>query len=224
MIDPLSSSTGTNLQSSSATSALTNGAMGKDDFLKLMVAQMQAQDPMDPMDNADFSAQLAQFSALEQMQNVNKNIEDLILLQSSVNNNMSINLIDKLVASPGDSLTIAEGNPDSITYELGKNAAAVSINIYDSGNNLVASIADGAQTVGLQEHIWDGKDLNGNVLPDGDYTFKVSAIDSFEFPVVTKTYQKSMVTGVVFENGESYVETGNNKVNVKDIMSVNSSL
>jgi len=81
MIDPLSSSTGTNLQSSSATSALTNGAMGKDDFLKLMVAQMQAQDPMDPMDNADFSAQLAQFSALEQMQNVNKNIEDLILLQ-----------------------------------------------------------------------------------------------------------------------------------------------
>ena len=191
---------------------------------------MQAQDPLDPMDNADFSAQLAQFSALEQMQNVNKNIEDLIQLQASVNNNMAIDLIDKLVTAPGNNLTIDNGASGSgtvtISYELGKNAASVSIDVFDSANNLVASIADGAQNLGLQEHIWNGKDLSGNILPDGSYTFKVSAVDSSGFPVVTRTFQESKVTGIVFEDGVSYAVTGdnNNKVDVKDITSVNSSL
>ena len=225
MINALSSSTETSTKSSNSLSASTNSVMGKDDFMKLLMAQMRAQDPLDPMDNADFSAQLAQFSALEQMQNVNKNIEDLIQLQASINNNMAIDLIDKSVTAPGNNLTITDGKPDSISYELGKDAASVTISIYDSGNNLVASIITGAETAGMQEFIWDGKDLNGNALPDDNYIFKVSAVDSSDLPIVTKTHQKSKVTGIVFEDGISYAVTGNNnKIDMKDIMSVNSTL
>ncbi len=209
---------------SNASLAESKGIMGKDDFMKLMVAQLQAQDPLDPMDNADFSAQLAQFSTLEQMQNVNKNIEELIKLQTSVNNNMAINLIDKSITAPGNNLTISNGKPDSISYELGKEAKLVSIDIFDPGYNLVASIVNGAQTAGRHEYTWDGTNLNGNVLPDGNYAFKVSAIGSSDFPVVTRTHQKSKVTGIIFEDGISYVVTGNNKINVKDITSVNSTL
>tara|TARA_Y100000294_G_scaffold157766_1_gene159600 strand:- start:1087 stop:1752 length:666 start_codon:yes stop_codon:yes gene_type:complete len=221
MISPLLSATDTTIQPE----ATKKSALGKDEFMKLLVAQMSAQDPLDPMDNADFSAQLAQFSALEQMQNVNKNIEDLVQLQTSFNNNMSIDLIDKLVTVPGNNLTISEGKPDTVSYELGKEAKSVSIKMYDSSNNLVASVLKGAKTAGLHEYTWDGKDLTGKVLPDGDYTFKVSAVDSADLPVVTRTHQNSKVTGVVFEDGVSYVVTGNdNKIDVKDITSVNSSL
>ncbi len=198
--------------------------MGKDDFLKLLVAQMQAQDPLDPMDNTDFSAQLAQFSALEQMQNVNTNLETMMGFQASINNNMAINLIDKVVSAPGNNLVISGGKPDPISYELGANADSVTITVLDSANVKVASMLRGAESVGSHNVVWDGKDRSGNILQDGNYRFNVVAKDSSGFPIVTRTHQKSVVTGVAFEDGVSYALSGESKINVKDITTINSSL
>lgn len=222
MVDSLSSIRESNLQSNTDLTVPTKESMGKDDFLKLLVAQMQAQDPLNPMDSADFSAQLAQFSALEQMQNVNGNLEELLLYQASINNNMAINLIDKIITSPGNNLTISDGVPDAVSYELGASAATVTVDIYDSGDNLLASIARGKENAGMQEFNWGGKDSSGNSLPDGNYTFKISARDSAGLPVAAMTFQNSKVTGVVFENGISYAITGDNdtKIDVSDITSV----
>ena len=230
MIASLSSTTESNGQTSTTSSTKTDGILGKDDFLKLLVAQMKAQDPLDPMGATEFSSQLAQFSALEQMQNVNTNIQNLIQVQESINNNMAINLIGKSITAPGNDLTISNGVSGSgtvtISYELGKNTESAIIDIFDSGNNLVASIVNGAETAGTNNYTWDGKDLNGKILPDGNYTFKVSAVDASGSHVVTRTLQKNKVTGVFFDNEISYVVTENNndKIDVKDITSVNSSL
>lgn len=212
----------TNSQSDSGVSNSANTTMGKDDFLKLLVAQMQAQDPLDPMDSADFSAQLAQFSALEQMTNVNTNLESLILQQANVNNNMAINLIGKTITSPGNGLSISEGTSDPISYELGGNANSVVLDIYDSANNKVASIQRGTETIGTHSFDWDGKDSNGNVLQDGNYTFEITAIDNNGLPVASKEYQKSEVTGVVFENGVAYAIAGNQKIDLIDIIEISS--
>ena len=77
MIASLSSTTESNGQTSTTSSTKTDGILGKDDFLKLLVAQMMAQDPLDPMVATEFSSQLAQFSALDNMQNVTTNLQNL---------------------------------------------------------------------------------------------------------------------------------------------------
>lgn len=209
-------------QSDTNSSSSTDKPMGKTDFLKLLVAQMQAQDPLSPMDSADFSAQLAQFSALEQMQNVNTNLESLIQYQVAAINNTALNLIGKTVIATGDGLTITDGKPDTIIYELGGDASSVTINIFDSENNKVASIERGTKSVDTYNYVWDGKDSNGNTLPDGDYTYTLTAIDSSGRPVASKTYQKSKITGVVYEDGVIYAVAGNSKINVNDITEVSS--
>lgn len=220
MITSYSPVVGSSAQTSTAP---PNKSMGKDDFLKLLVAQMQAQDPLDPMESTDFSAQLAQFSALEQMQNVNKNLESLIEYQASNSNNMAINLIDKKVTVPGDDISIAGGNPDSLPYELGRDAAAVTVKIYDSLNNLVASIDRGPEAAGRHDFAWDGKDSSGKAIPDGSYTFEVSAVNGTGVAIATRTLNETLVTGILFENGTSYVVTEDEDIiDLRNITSINS--
>lgn len=226
MVNSISNIAGANVQSSPLSNAALDGSMGKDAFLKLLVAQMSAQDPMNPMESTDFSAQLAQFSGLEQMQNVNKNLENLINFQMTNNNNMTVNLIDKKVMVPGNNnLKITAGKPDSLSYELGRNAALVNINVYDSKNNLVTSIDKIQESAGKHEIKWDGKNSAGEILPDGDYTFQLSATDSSNFPVAVRTVKEALVTGVLFENGVSYVVTEDgDTIDLKNITEVKSSL
>lgn len=225
MITTFTSAAGAGTQVNTTSTTGKNGIMGKDDFMKLLVAQMQAQDPLDPMSNTEFSAQLAQFSALEQMQNVNGNLQQLIGFQAANNNNMAVNLIDKTVTVPGNNITIDGGNPDSVIYELGRNAALVNINIYDSSNNLAVSIDRNQETGGRHEFQWDGKDSDGRTLPDGDYSFQVSAVDGSGSPVATRTLHETLVTGILFDNGISYVVTEDgDTIDLKNITSVNSAL
>lgn len=225
MINSLPSTTGAKTTSNISSDSPIKKSLGKDDFLNLLITQMQAQDPLDPMKSSDFSAQLAQFSALEQMSNVNKNLEDLISYQANMSNNMAINLIDRTVTIPGKNLTISEGQPGTISYELSADAKSVSIEIYNSKEVQVASISQKGESAGLHEFAWNGKDFGGNTLPDGSYTFTVSATDNSDLPVPTRTSEKSKVTEVIFENGKSYVMTeNNNKIDLINITSVGSGL
>ena len=82
------------------TPASAQQPLGKEDFLKLLVAQLSAQDPLNPMDSREFTAQLAQFSALEQMTNVNSTLEELVTAQQAMGNSSMISLIGKLVDIP----------------------------------------------------------------------------------------------------------------------------
>jgi len=88
--------------SSGSLQTLESNTMGKDDFLKMMIAQLQHQDPLNPLDGTDFTAQLAQFSSLEQLSNMNTQLETLGLYQSSLNNAQSISLIGKEVTARGN--------------------------------------------------------------------------------------------------------------------------
>jgi len=92
-----------------------DSALGKDDFLKLLIAQLSAQDPLDPMGAQDFSAQLAQFSGLEQMTNVNSNLEILQKLQTASQNTSSLNLIGKTVESYGNAFSHSANSSETLS-------------------------------------------------------------------------------------------------------------
>ena len=195
-------------------------SLGKDDFMKLLVTQLQAQDPLKPMDSQDFGAQLAQFSSLEQMTNVNTNLTKLQDLQSALSASSSVNLIGKKVDGQGNTVALKSGAPQTLGYSLANDASSVAITILDATGNKVNTLSVGGQAAGVNSLMWNGKDMNGSSLPDGNYTFNVMAIDAKGNTVAATTYSSGVVTDVVFESGVAKAIVNGSKVLVSQISRV----
>ena len=153
--------------------------LGKDDFLQLLVAQMENQDPMEPMSNEESIAQLAQFSTLEQMNNIADGIStsnDLDLLQmQSLNNVMASGLIGKDAKASYDGIYLDHSKPSVINYSLKANVDKVEFTITDSTGSTVRTITQDDMNEGVNSVEWDGKDNFGNRVDEGYYTIKASA-------------------------------------------------
>jgi flagellar basal-body rod modification protein FlgD len=190
--------TGTSTATATATTGSTQ-TLGENDFLKLLTAQMQAQDPLNPMDSANFAAQLAQFSSVEQLTNINTQLTSLNAAQTSIQNTMATDLIGKNVTVTGNKSTLANGQA-VMPYTLSADAAKVTVAIYDGTGALVKTSVLSAQTAGSNSYTWDGKDQNGNSLPAGQYTFSVAAADAQNQPVTVTPLTSGIVTGISFNN------------------------
>jgi flagellar basal-body rod modification protein FlgD len=163
--------------SGSAVSAPAPNILGKDDFLTLLVAQLQHQDPLNPQDSTEFTAQLAQFSSLEQLGNVNDNLEYLKLATAAANNTEAVSLIGKQIIAAGNAIQREDGAAVACNFELAAEASAVAVNIYDPNGNFIRTFEGGALSAGAQALEWDGKDSQGHSVPDGVYSFEVLAVD-----------------------------------------------
>jgi len=204
----------------SGVSTSKDSALGKDDFLNLLVAQLQNQDPLEPMDSTAFTSQLAEFSSLEQLANVNENLEYLRMYQSSINNAQAVSFIGKNIDALGDSIQLEGGETEEMHFELSENSSSVFINIYDEAGGLVKYIENGPLGEGKQSVVWDGTDNGGNTLPGGIYKFEVMAVDSNGDKVQTATYIRDRVTGVTFKNGVTYLMAGGMQLPIGDVIEV----
>lgn len=207
-------------QNTGAAPASAKNTLGKDDFLKLFVTQMQNQDPTKPMDSSQLTAQLAQFSSLEQLNNISTQMKDLLTYQNSLQNTMTTGFIGKQVKISGDSVKLINGNA-GINYSLSADAAKVKVSIYDSAGNLVREAGIGQQKAGSNIYAWDGKGNSGNTLPDGQYKFKVESLDASGNAVTTTTMTYGNVTGITFENNTTYlVIDGSNRIQLSDVKEI----
>ena len=215
IINPTSSTTTTG-----GIAATGDSTLGKDDFLQILVAQLQAQDPLAPMEGQEFASQLAQFSSLEQLTNVNDNLEASQAFDVAMSNNSAIALIGKNVDAPGDTIDLKAGEVESLSFSLDGDATDVSIDIFDSTGAKVSSIDLGAQSKGLREYVWSGTDSSGALLPAGNYTFSITASDSVGNFVPTETFAAGLVTDVIFEDGQAYAIVNGQKLAVNEISKV----
>ena len=190
--------------SKTVTKMADDGVLGKDDFLKLLIAQLSAQDPLDPMGAQDFSAQLAQFSGLEQMTNVNSNLEILQKLQTASQNNSSLNLIGKIVESDGNVFNHSVNSSETLSYSLAGDAESVRIDIFDIVGSQIDMVRVDNQRQGKNSASWDGNDKHGNSLPAGTYSFTVKADNQAGAPIAVDTFSSGLVTDVVFGEDETY--------------------
>ena len=197
-----------------------DSALGKDDFMNLLVAQLQNQDPLNPMDSTAFTSQLAEFSSLEQLSSVNENLEYLQMYQSSINNAQAVSFIGKNIDALGDSIQLEGSEIEEIQFELSADSSSVFINIYDEAGSLVKNIENGPLGEGKQSVEWDGTDNGGNTLPGGDYRFEVMAVDANGDIVETATYISDRVTGVTFKNGVTYLMAGGIQIPIGDVSEV----
>ncbi|HET6555534.1 MAG TPA: FlgD immunoglobulin-like domain containing protein [Dyella sp.] len=189
-----SSTTGTSSSSTSNVSSALSNTMTQADFLKLMTAQLQAQDPTNPVDNSQFVSQMAQFSQLSSTQQLDT---DLQTLSSNITSALqtsqvlsSSNLVNRQVMVPSTTMTF-DGS-DSMKGAVNVTAASnVTVQVLDGSGNVVRTLPLGAQNAGLSQFTWDGKDDSGNTVADGSYTLKATAGTSS-----LDTYVAGTVTGV----------------------------
>jgi len=199
--------------------------LGKDDFLRLLTTQLEYQDPLKPMNNEEFIAQTAQFSALEEMRNLNQKIEDLTALFSSVDNSMATNLIGKNVLAQNSSF-IYDGNSSiSLRYILAK-ASAIKVEIRDENGSLVRTIEEQFKAEGKNEIFWDGKDDKGKKVPTGRYNYNVFPLETPDLSLGLKDNVTAFgviegrVTGVIFEGNQMLLSIGGQKVPRADVLAI----
>jgi flagellar basal-body rod modification protein FlgD len=170
--------------------------MTQADFLKLMTAQLQAQDPTNPVDNSQFVSQMAQFSTLSATQQLDT---DLNTLSTNVSSGMqtsqvlsSSNLVNRSVLVPSSTMTF--DGTDSVSGAVNvASAGSVTVQVLDGSGNVVRTLPLGTQSAGLSQFTWDGKDDSGNTVADGSYTLAAtSGTTSLD------TYVAGTVTGVGF--------------------------
>jgi len=201
-------------------SALTSKVMDKDDFLNLLITQLQNQDPLNPTDSTEFTAQLAQFSSLEQLSNVNQNLQTLQLFQASINNAQTVSFIGKEVTAEGNSLQRINAEPVACNFELAADADIVVVNIYDATGEFVKAFESPAMTAGHQTLIWDGTDKDGNMAPDGSYTFEAMAMGADKEPVEIRKFTSATVSGVTYVDNKTYLVAGNRQIALGDVVHV----
>ncbi len=150
-------------------------SLGRDEFLKLFLTQMNYQDPLNPMDSQEFSAQLAQFSTLEQLFNVNENLESISVTQSQSSQYQALNFIGKDVVAQGDIVTLKEGQEASGGFSLSA-MADCTVCITNAEGIPVGQISLGVLEPGQHSFDWDGKDPYGVLQSPGTYRFGIEAV------------------------------------------------
>lgn len=212
--------TNTNATTTSAPSTLGNTSLGKEAFLNLLLTQMKMQDPLEPLKNEAMIAQLAQFSSLEQLQNMNgalqQNLEVNMALGQMLSNTMATTLLGKEVHVNSDTFKYEPGNTPPVGYELQGDAQTVSVNIYDAGGKLVRTLHAENQGLGAHRIEWDGKDDSGHTLSGGTYTIKVEAKRG-EDTVESRAILIGRVSGIRYRNGGAQVMLGGTEVGLGDI-------
>ncbi len=175
-------------------------------FLKLLIAQVSNQDPLEPMDSTTFVSQLAQLTQVEQSITTNDTLEKIEARLSSANAREDAMLIGREVLVPTDRIALNEGTA-KFSYTLNSAAASVSARILgEDGTELrrIDGLPGGQE--GRHEVIWDGRDREGLPVPDGAFQVEINALDADDKAVFLTTYAEGQVERVAFRDGSPVLQ------------------
>lgn len=197
--------------------------LGKEDFTRLLITQIQNQDPLQPMSNTEFVAQLAQFSSLEQLSLANSSLEQLQLYQHSINRVQAALLLGKEIKAEGNTVFLTGDSPVSLNYRLQGDALMTRLYIYDGQFELVKMIQVDARPAGEHSVTWDGRDSNGVKRSPGTYSFMVESVDAQGNHISADTFTTGKVTGLSYQGGMVNLLLGQHKIPVQNLILVNQS-
>ncbi len=206
-------------EAASASTVSDKIAEQKNMFLNLLVKQLQYQDPLNPMENTEFTAQLAQFSQLESMAEMNSNIELMAQFQNSMNSMQAASFIGRQVNARGNTINYSSGET-GIDFNLEGNASLVTVTVYNSSGTTVRTITMSSVKEGDVTCTWDGMNDSGEAVSPGTYYYSVKASDYSGAAVNASTYAKGTVTGIKFENGTIYLQVGDKEITLADINNI----
>jgi flagellar basal-body rod modification protein FlgD len=205
-----------------ATAAAAKNTLGKDDFLKLLTAQLSNQDPLQPVDNQAFIAQLAQFSSLEQMQNISTQLDTLTQAMTTSSTWSATALVGKTVTYNTGTVEVADGATPTVKMSLASDATVTAI-IQDSGGRTVRTLSLGSKPAGTSDLGWDGRDTGGNRVPAGSYAVTLVAKDAAGAAVDATAQATGVVQGVSLSGGATQLVVGASQVDLSDVVQITNS-
>jgi flagellar basal-body rod modification protein FlgD len=178
---------GSQVPTSASGVSASGQTLNQNDFLQLLTAQLENQDPLDPLTSADFAAELAEFSTATGVQN----------LETSLAGQAAVGLVGHNVAVSGNALVLGQNGATATgSFNLSAAAANVAVTITNAAGQTVASLSLGPMAAGTQTFSWNGAGTNGSTLPAGTYSFRVSAAGANGAAVSATPYAVVPVTGV----------------------------
>ncbi len=185
------------------------GAMGRDEFLRMLIAQLENQDPLNPQDSTEFTAQLATFSSLEQLFSIRDSINRLVAAQESTDTLRGLELVGHGVLAQHDRFEVGEANSalPNLVFELPESTTRTALEVFDANGRLVRQMELGAFSPGRQELVWDGNGQNGSRLAPGVYRFQVAAQNGGRAVSATE-FISARVTGSTLEGENPTLRLG----------------
>ncbi|EAK1890109.1 flagellar basal body rod modification protein [Campylobacter jejuni] len=218
-----SGTTRTDSSSSSGIVSNPNATLDKDAFLKLLLIELQHQDPTDPMDSDKMLTQTSQLSALEMQQNTNTTMQKMVETMQKLSDSFSTSMSTSALGAIGKMATISDnkikltGADELIALKMylpeDSDENGVTLEIYDSNNKLVFSEKSDAKSIsqGLFTMEWPGRNNDGVYAGDGEYTVKM-VYNNKNGEKITANYGTYPIEGVVFKDGVAYAKMAGQEV------------
>ncbi|MBN2326264.1 MAG: flagellar hook assembly protein FlgD [Candidatus Omnitrophica bacterium] len=201
-------------------SSISSDDLGQEEFLQLLIAQLQYQDPLDPMENAEFITQLATFSSLEQEQMQTLLLEKMLDGQSEDFTSEALGLIGKEVSIGASEFSLQSGQELDFTF-VARETGTEAVTIFDSRGQIVRSELISVSHTGENSYHFDGKNDQGQELPEGDYQIAIGATIDEEGNITQyPTYLRGYVEGVTFVDDSPILIVDGNAVSYDDIQGV----
>ncbi len=188
-------------------SAATSAVDGEQRFLKLLVTQLNNQDPLNPLENAELTSQLAQMSTVSGIEKLNAALQSLIAQSGAGQVLQAASLIGRDVLVPGNVFELEAGQDVKFALEPASAADSVVVEIVDEKGRVVRQLDAGALPQGLHQLSWDGLDADGAAVPAGRYGFRVGASQD-GLPVATMPLVFERVQSVVQGPGGLTLDVG----------------
>lgn len=211
--------------STSQTGQATSAADMQNQFLTLLVAQLQNQDPTSPMDNAQLTSQMAQISTVSGIEKLNTTVESVTNQFSSMQMQQGVSMIGHTVLSEGNQLGLAASEDDegnvklsgTAAFDLEGSASNVTVTITDANGKVVDTIEMGSASAGRNYFTWDGSDYTGESM---DLRFKVTATNG-EATVKSASLSPNAVVATSITNGALMLELANgSSINYNSVKAV----
>lgn len=195
--------------------------LDKDDFLKLMLTQMKFQDPTTPLESHQMASQLAQFTSLEQMKNMNTNIEKLAAGNKPNAQFQALQFIGKSIESDSSKVFRGEGDKShEVRFNLGKDAKDIEVNIKDAEGDVVKSYTLHDLKKGQNSLTWNGMNGSDELSRAGTYKVEVLAKDSNGGKIVSSMKVAGTITGVNYSAQGPMLMIGNQSVPMSEVRKI----
>ncbi|ABB43311.1 Flagellar hook capping protein [Sulfurimonas denitrificans DSM 1251] len=209
----------THAESAAANAAKDKTALGKDDFMKLLLVELQHQDPTEPMDSEKILSQTSQLATLEASENTNKALSELAASMSASQQFSTVSAIGKTADLGSNAITLDKGTNTKFEMYFPDAISNGTVQILDVNGNTIKTLDVGTNPKGVYGFTWDGTNANGGAVDSGIYYATASYTNPDGAALKTRVGAYP-IESVRFDKGETFLKLGSNYVplaNVKEV-------
>ncbi|MDO9266366.1 MAG: FlgD immunoglobulin-like domain containing protein [Sulfurimonas sp.] len=216
-------STGLNAATSaeyvSSSTTKDNTALDKDDFMTLLLVELQNQDPTEPMDSEKILSQTSQLATLEASENTNKALADLAASLGNSQQFSTISAIGKTADIGSNAITFEEGADTTFEIYFPDDVEQGNVEILDVNGNTLKTLDVGTNSKGVYQFTWDGTDTSGNSVDSGMY-YATASYTNPSGTALTTRVGAYPIESVRFDAGKTLLKVGSNYVPLENIKEV----